>query len=394
MVYARHHHPDLRADAYRELYRVFGQDGPILGQMYQTLVRDWGNENIDLRHFGSPGSVRNLSNDLTDDVVDTLLDVCREHAFLFQRFFRHKADRLGLERLRRYDIYAPVIRSDKTYDFPTAAAIVLDAFNAFDPQLTGLARRVFDEKHLDSEVRPGKREGAFCASTVPGETPWVLVNFQGRPNDAATLAHELGHAIHGLLAGHHNLFTFHPALPLAETASIFGKMLLIDHLLTAENDELLRRDLLFTQVDDAYASIMRQAFFALFERQAHDMVQQGATVDELSEAYLENLTSQFGEAVAVSDEFRWEWVSIPHIFHTPFYVYAYAFGQLLVLALYRQYQQEGESFKPRYLEILAAGGSNAPGRILADAGIDIQSADFWRGGFETLEGFIQRLEEL
>jgi oligoendopeptidase F len=204
----------------------------------------------------------------------------------------------------------------------------------------------------------------------------------------------LGHAIHSMLAEHHSLFTQHSSLPLAETASTFGEMLFIDHLLAQENDPAVRRDLLFRQVDDSYSTIMRQAFFALFERQAHAMIQQGASVDELSEACLQNLKTQFGEAVEVSDEFRWEWVSIPHIYHTPFYVYAYTFGQLLVLSLYQQFKAEGEAFKPRYLGLLSAGGSEAPVKILAAAGIDVYSAQFWQGGFDVIQRLVEQLETL
>jgi oligoendopeptidase F len=225
-------------------------------------------------------------------------------------------------------------------------------------------------------------------------TPYVLVNYQGRPDDVATLAHELGHAIHAMLAEKHTLFTFHSSLPLAETASTFGEITLVDRLLAEETDESVRRDLLFRQVDDAYATVLRQAFFALFERQAHEMVQKGASVDELAEAYMDNLKRQFGEAVEVSDEFRWEWVSIPHIYQVPFYVYAYTFGQLLVLSLYRQFKAEGEAFKPRYLKILEAGGSDAPARILSEAGIDIYSADFWQGGFDVIADMVARLETI
>ena len=393
-VYVHHHDPALRAGAYQELYRVYGYDGPILGQMYQTLVRNWRNEQVDLRHFSGPIAARNLANDIPDDVVDTLLDVCRRNAGLFQRFFRLKARWLGLERLRRYDIYAPVARADKTYDFTTAAGMVFDAFRHFAPQVAGLAQRVFETNHLDSEVRKGKRGGAFCWSALPSLTPWVLANYQGRPRDVATLAHELGHAIHAMLAADHSLFTFHASLPLAETASTFGEMLLVDRLLAGESDAAVRRDVLFQQADDAYATIMRQAFFALFERQAHEMVQQGATVDELAAAYLDNVHAQFGDAVEVSDEFRWEWVSIPHIYNVPFYVYAYTFGQLLVLSLYQEYHAEGEAFKPRYLKILTAGGSDAPARILSQAGIDIHSAEFWQGGFDVVRGMVEQLEAI
>ncbi|HEX9013894.1 MAG TPA: M3 family oligoendopeptidase [Anaerolineaceae bacterium] len=393
MVYARDSEPENRKRAYQELYRVYGDDGPILGQMYQTLVRDWRNEEVLLRNFSTPISARNLMNDIPDEVVDTLLEVCRQNAPIFQRYFRLKARWIGMDRLRRYDVYAPVAKSDKTYPFEQGAGMVFESFHNFQPQFANLARRVFDQNHLDSQVRKGKRGGAFCWTVLPDLTPWVLVNYQGQPEDVATLAHELGHAIHSMLASDHTVFTHHASLPLAETASTFGEMMLVDQLLANETDEAVRRDLLFRQVDDAYATIGRQAFFALFERQAHDLVNNGASVDDLSAAYMENLRGQFGDAVELSDEFRWEWVSIPHIYHTPFYVYAYAFGQLLVLSLYRQFKAEGESFKPRYVKILAAGGSKAPAQVLAEAGIDIHQAAFWQGGFDVVSGLIDQLEE-
>ena len=386
--------PDLRAAAYQELYRVYGDDGPILGQMYQTLVRDWRNENLTMRKFSSPMAVRNLSNDIPDKAVDALLDVARKNAGIFQRYFKMKAKVLGVDKLRRYDIYAPVAKAEKEFEYDSAAEMVLDSFTEFEPRVGELARRVFEEDRIDSEVRKGKREGAFCWSVTPDLTPWVLLNYQGRARDVATMAHELGHAIHAMLASHHSAFTYHSSLPLAETASTFGEMMLTDRLLAAESDEDVRRDILFKQVDDAYATIMRQSYFALFEKEAHEMVVKNASVDELAAAYMENLKEQFGDSLELSDEFKWEWVSIPHIYHTPFYVYAYAFGQLLVLSLYQQFKREGEAFKPKYLKILSAGGSEAPVKILGDAGIDIESASFWQGGFDVVDGLVTQLEEL
>jgi oligoendopeptidase F len=394
MAYVQGPDPDLRAAAYQELYRVYGEDGPILGQMYQTCARDWRNENMTLRKFSSPIAVRNLGNDIPDKAVDTLLDVARKNNGIFQRYFKMKAKVLGMDKLRRYDIYAPVAKAEKTFEYASAAQMVLDSFSEFEPKVGKLARRVFDENHLDSEVRKGKRDGAFCWSVTPEMTPWVLLNYQSRARDVATMAHELGHAIHSMLASHHSTFTFHSSLPLAETASTFGEMMLTDRLLAEEKDEDVRRDILFKQVDDAYATIMRQSYFALFEKEAHEMVVKNASVDELSAAYFENLKEQFGDSLELSDEFKWEWVSIPHIYHTPFYVYAYAFGQLLVLSLYKQFKQEGEAFKPKYLKILSAGGSETPAKILKEAGIDIESAAFWQGGFDVVDGLVKQLEEL
>ena len=387
---------DLRAKAYQETFRVFGNDGPILGQIYQARVRDWHNENITLRKFSSPISVRNLYNDVPDEAVEALLETTQRNAKIFQRYFKLKAKHLGLPsgKLRRYDIYAPVAKSDKAFEFDAAANMVLDAFTAFDPQIGELARRVFDQDRLDSEVRKGKRDGAFCASVNPGDTPFVLMNYTGRARDVATLAHELGHAIHSMLAAQHSTFTFHSSLPLAETASTFGEMMLTDKLLATETDDAVRRDILFKQMDDAFATILRQVYFALFEREAHALVMKNASVDEISAAYLSNLQEQFGDSLELSDDFKWEWVSIPHIYNSPFYVYAYAFGQLLVFSLYQQFKAEGDSFKPKYLKILSAGGSEAPAKILGDAGIDIRSAKFWQGGFDVLSRMVDELEKL
>ena len=394
MVYARHHDADLRAKAYQELYRVYGQDGPILGQMYQSIVRNWSNEQVNLRHFSSPIASRNLVNDIPDEVVDTLLSVSQENAVVFQRFFKLKARWLGVEKLRRYDVYAPVEKSDKLFAYEDAAPFVFQSFRDFDPRMAELAERVFTEKHLDSEVRKGKRSGAFCSTINPELTPWVMLNYQGRSDDVATMAHELGHAIHSMLASHHTQFTQHACLPLAETASTFGEMMLVDKLLSQEKDESVRRDLIFRQVDDAYATILRQAYFAMYERKAHAMVVNNASVDELAAAYMENLKEQFGDSVEIGEEFKWEWVSIPHIYNVPFYVYAYSFGQLLVLSLYKQFKAEGESFKPRYLKILSAGGSEAPEKVLKDAGIDFRQRSFWQGGYDVIKDLVIQLEKL
>lgn len=394
-VHIRGADPQARQAAYRVLHETHARDAIVLGQVYQYRVRDWRSEGVDLRHYASPLAVRNLSNDIPGEVVEALLGVCQEHAPLFQRYFRLKARWLGVDRLRRYDLYAPVSSAAATrYSFDQAVDFVLDSFKQFDGGVADLAEKVFRSRHLDTEVRKGKRSGAFCASIEPDLIPWVLTSYNGTADDVSTLAHELGHAIHGLLASGHPALTADASLPLAETASTFGEMLLVDHLLRADPDPAVQRDLLFAQMDDAYATIGRQAYFALFERAAHDAVRQGASVDDLSRLYFENLSGQFGESLELSDDFRHEWLSIPHIYHTPFYVYAYAFGQLLVLSLYEQYQREGEAFKPRYLEILSAGGSDSPVRILERAGVAIRSPEFWGQGFGVLQRSLELLEAI
>ncbi len=394
MTLVRGSDPGLRARAYQELFRVYEADAPILGQIYQAIVRDWRNENINLRGFRSPISVRNLVNDIPDEVIETLLDVTRQNAHHFQRFFRLKAKRLGVDKLRRYDIYAPVEKADKEYAFSDAVDIVLDSFNEFHPQFARMAQQIFDANHVDGQIRKGKRSGAFCATITPDLTPWVLLNYQGKADDVATMAHELGHGIHALMSQDHTALTQHACLPLAETASTFGEMMLVDKLLAQESDPAVRRDLLYRQMDDAFATILRQNYFSMFEQTAHDMIAGGAQVDEIADAYLANLKSEFGDSVDVSDEFRWEWVMVPHFYNVPFYVYAYAFGQLLVLSLYKQFKEEGDAFKPRYMQILAAGGSVAPVELLANAGIDVTTAEFWQGGYDMVDEMVTKLEKL
>lgn len=392
MTYVRNPEPEIRAAAYQEQFRVYGREATVLAQIYTHRVRDWATENLNLRRFASPIAVRNLANDIPDAVVDTLLDVCAEQASIFQRYFQLKAGWLGLPKLRRYDLYAPLNNeATKKIEYGDAVEMVLDSFNQFAPEAAREARRIFDDGHIDAEIRPGKRGGAFCASILPTLTPWVLINYTGEPRQVATLAHELGHAIHALFAAHHSVLTFHSALPLAETASVFSEMLLTDRLLAEEGDPNVRRDLLADAVDDTYATVLRQAYFVLFERDAHRLVAEGKTMDELNQHYLGQLKQQFGDAVEISEDFMQEWICIPHIYHTPFYCYAYSFGQLLALSLYQQYKEQGQSFVPKLLKILAYGGAASPQHILSEAGIDMADPDFWRSGFKVIEGMIDEL---
>ncbi len=390
--YFYHADPAIRQAAYQEHFRPYEGDKNVIGQIYQYRVMDWHSEQVQLRHYDSPIAVRNLSNDIPGDVIETLLEICRLNAPVFQRYYRLKAKWLGMERLRRYDIYAPVIEAERQYSFKEAVDLVLSSFYQFDPAVAEQAELVFAEGHIDSEVRKGKRAGAFCSTLSPDLTPWVLQSFRGRPEDVSTMAHELGHAVHSLLAKHHSALSQHASLPLAETASTFGEMIVLDRLLADKADPQLRVDLLFRSMDRNYSGIMRQAFFAIFERDAHRHFKEGATIDEISALYGENLAEQFGESVEIGDEFHLEWLTIPHFFHYPFYVYAYTFGQLLVLALYQQYLSDPEDFKPRYLAILAAGRSAAPLDILDRAGIDVRAAGFWQGGFDLLTATVEELE--
>ncbi len=385
---------ETRAAAYQELYRVYGQHVEELAQIYAARVRDWREENVKLRNFESPISVRNLANDIPDAVVETMLDVIRKNINLFHRFFRFKAQQLGMERLRRYDVYAPLSEAEKTYPFDEAVELVESSYRDFSPALADKAMQVITEGHLDAEVRERKMEGAFCYGVLPTLRPWVLVNYTEQIRDVSTLAHELGHAVHAMMASDHSPVTFHSTLPLAETASVFGEMLVTDKMLKEEEDPEVRRTLLSTFLDETYATIIRQAYFVIFEKTAHEMIREGATPDRMHDAYMENLREQFGDSITLSDDFRIEWTLIPHLYHTPFYCYAYAFGNLLVLALYRKYQEQGESFVPDYERILAYGGSASPEAVISEAGFDMSSPDFWQAGFDLLEEMLDELEKL
>jgi len=392
MSYVRHPLASVRRGAYQSLFKVYGAQRDLLGDLYKHLVQDWGNEGLQLRKYASPIAVRNMGNDLSDQAVEALLTTCRKNVGIFQQYFLLKRRLLKLKTFQRYDLYAPYRVKAHRYTFSRAEAMVMEAYKSFSPTMAGLASRVLRESHLDAAIRPGKMGGAFCYSVLPKQTPYVLVNFTGEARDISTLAHELGHAVHAMLAEDHPVLTFHSALPLAETASIFGEQLLSDSLLSEERDKKAKVSLLLSQLDDAYATIMRQAFFVRFEIEAHRMVSNSATNDELADTYLLLLREQFGEAVNVGDEFRWEWLAIPHIYASPFYCYAYSFGNLLVLSLFQQYKKEGKSFIPEYLELLAGGGSASPQALLNPLHIDVSSEKFWQGGFTRIQALVNELE--
>jgi oligoendopeptidase F len=337
-----------------------------------------------------------MYNNIDDKIINVLLDTCRHHTNIFQKYFRLKAKMLGMKKLTRYHLYAPLILQDKRkrFTYQQAVNLVLEVFESFDPKFRDFAELILNNNHVDSEIRKGKMGGAFCSTLTPKIIPYVMLNFDGRSRDVSTLAHEFGHAIHSLCSRDLPITVSHAPLPLAETASVFAEMLLNEKLV-AEADITERKILLAEQIDDMYATIMRQSFFTLFEIDAHDRVaKENATIDNLSDLYHENLTKQFGTSMIVSTDFQWEWLYIPHFYHTPFYCYAYSFGNLLVLSLFNQYKKEGKSFIPKYIKILSAGGSEKPDQLLNKIGIDISRSDFWEQGFEFVKEKVIELEKI
>lgn len=392
-TYFRHPSARMREAAYQELFRVYAAQRDVLGEIYKFRVLDWKIEGLDLRKYPSPIGVRNFANDIPDAAVHTLLHVCRKNAWIFQDYFRLKAAIHKIKRFSRFDLYAPAKVRAVHYPFAEAVKLVLAAYRRFSPLLADHIQSVLHEQHIDAQPRPGKMGGAFCYSVTPRMIPFVHLNYHGEPRDIATLAHELGHAVHSILARNHSIFTFHPTLPLAETASVFGEQLLSDVLLHQESHPKNRQSLLLAQIDDLYATIVRQAYFVEFEIQAHELIAKGTTVNALGKLYLQLLREQFGRSVTVPDAFQWEWLTIPHIYRTPFYCYAYSFGNLFVLSLFQRYLQEGQAFIPKYVELLQAGGSKGPNELLSTIGVNMQSDQFWQAGFDRIKVMVQNLEQ-
>ncbi len=385
-----------RAAGYQASLRKFEANKDILGEIYKSLVSDWRNEGIKLRKYRSPVSVRNIANDVPDEAVNALLSVCKENALLFQRYFRFKGDVLEIPDMSRTDVYAPLpIVAEQTFSWKEAKDLVLVTFEAFDPTFAAMAANVFDHYHIDAEPREGKLGGAYCMSVTPDIVPYILMSYTGKPRSVSTLAHELGHSIHSQFSArkNSNQLVFEAPLPLAETASVFAEMLLVDRLLL-DAPEKTRKGILVDLMNDSYGTIMRQAFFVLFELEAHEKIARGVTVDELCDVYLQNLRDQFGHSLIVPEEFKNEWLSIPHIYQSPFYCYSYAWGNLLVMALYSEFKKEGAAqFAPKYIRLLSYGGSEQPEKILNEAGFDIRSKSFWQSGFDQLGEIISELEK-
>ena len=393
--YVRSTNPKIRETAYKTILTKYTENKGVIGEIYQNIVLNWKDEGIDIRGYKTPISMRNIGNDVDDKTIESLLKVCRKNSPVFQKFFLQKAKMLKMKKLRRYDLYAPAAANikEKNYPYNKSVKLVFESLGKFSDKLEGFARNVFNENHIDSAVRQGKRDGAFCSTLSPKITPYVLVNFTGKSRDVFTLAHELGHAVHSQAAQDRSILVQDAPLPLAETASTFSELLLYDNLSDKISDDE-KKIMLSEKIDDLYATILRQSFFTIFEVDAHKQIGDGTTIDEISKTYLKNLKEQFGNSINLSDDFAIEWSCIPHFYHTPFYCYAYSFGNLLALSLFQRYKKEGKDFVPSYINILAAGGSKKPEKLLSEYGFDIRSPKFWQEGFDYVEEQVKALSAL
>ncbi|MBA4718814.1 MAG: M3 family oligoendopeptidase [Nitrosopumilus sp.] len=393
--YVRSTSPKIRETAYKTILTKYTENKGVIGEIYQNIVLNWRDEGIEIRGYDSPISMRNIGNNVDDKTIESLLSVCRKNSPVFQKFFVQKTKMLKIKKLRRYDIYAPAAANikEKNYTYSKSVKLVFESFGKFSETLEEFARKVFNENHIDSSVRQGKRDGAFCSTLTPKITPYVLVNFTGKSRDVFTLAHELGHAVHSQAAQDRSILVQDAPLPLAETASTFSELLLYDNLSNKISDDE-KKIVLSEKIDDLYATILRQSFFTIFEVDAHKQIGEGTTVDEISKTYLQNLKEQFGNSVSLSEDFAIEWSCIPHFYHTPFYCYAYSFGNLLALSLFQRYKKEGKDFVSSYINILAAGGAKKPEKLLSEYGFDIRSPKFWQEGFDYVNEQVKALSSL
>lgn len=385
--------PNEREAAFRARFDQYEENIDKFFVSYQAIVKDWGYE-AKLRGFKRPISMRNMSNHIGDDVINTLIDVCAKNTDVFQNYFKFKAKELGMPLLTRFDLYAPLGETTETISYDEAVELVEKSFSKFSKGFAEKARQIIRENHVDSHPGSNKRGGAFCLTVAPSITPYVLLNYAGKMRDVSTLAHELGHGVHSMYANKHSISAQHANLPLAETASTFGEMILFENILNSTANPETKKHLLSDKLADSYATICRQNFIVMFEIKAHEALSRGVEESELSNLWLENLKQQFGDSVMVDDMFRHEWAYIPHIFHMPFYCYSYNFGELLSMALYKRYKDQGSSFVAQIESILSAGGSQDPALVLSGVGIDMGSAEFWQGSFEILKQWMKTLESL
>ena len=386
--------PGLRKEAAQALGTVLGENVRTFALVTNTLAKDKEIED-GWRGFERPISARNLGNRVEDAVVDALIAAVEDAApRLAHRYYGLKARWMGVDRLDYWDRNAPLPEDDgRAIGWDEAVSTVLAAYHAFSPALAGIARRFFDNDWIDAPVRKGKSPGAFAHPTVPGAHPYLLLNYQGKTRDVMILAHELGHGVHQVLAGGQGLLLAETPLTLAETASVFGEQLTFRALLDAESDPLRRRIMLAGKVEDMLNTVTRQVAFCAFERRVHEERRTGElTPDRLCEHWLAVQQESLGPAIRLHDEYRFYWTYIPHFIHAPFYVYAYAFGECLVNALYAVYREAPAGFEVKYLDMLRAGGSLRHRELLAPFGLDASDPAFWSRGLDVIAGFIDELE--
>ncbi len=388
--------PAERKAAAKSLGTVFGENVRLFSLITNTLAKDKAIVD-DWRKTDSPMSLRHISNQVEDEVVEALSKAVQaSYPRLSHRYYKLKAKWMGQEKLDYWDRNAPLPEDeDRVISWNEARDTVLDAYGRFSPELAELGQEFFDKPWIDASVRPGKSPGAFAHPTVPSAHPYLLVNYQGKTRDVMTLAHELGHGVHQILAGPQGPLLSDTPLTLAETASVFGEQLTFRAMLEKETDSAKRRVMLAGKVEDMLNTVVRQIAFYEFEVRVHSARQkEELSPDQIGKIWMDIQKESLGPAIRLHDEYQYFWCYIPHFIHSPFYVYAYAFGDCLVNALYAVYQDSESGFQEKYFDMLKAGGTLRHKELLAPFNLDASDPAFWQKGLSVIEGFIDELEKL
>jgi oligoendopeptidase F len=396
-INAKLYDPDrsARRAAASGVTRGLQDNARLLTFLFNNLVLDHRTDCV-LRKFDDPMGPRHLANEISPAVVAALMTATERHHATVQRYYRLKGRLLGLDKLADYDRYAPLFSDQPACDWPTARRIVQESYEAFSPDAGAVIRQFFEKKWIDAELRPGKRSGAFSSSAVPSAHPYILMNFTDRLRDVMTLAHELGHGLHQYLSRPVGYLQCDTPLTTAETASVFGEMLTFQRLKEVFPDARTRLALLCGKIEDGFATVFRQVVLTRFEQTLYEARQaQGElTTEQINDLWLAANRPMHGDVVQMTEDYGWWWMYIGHFVHVPFYCYAYAFGELLVLALVQKYRQEGPAFVPRYLQLLSSGGSEAPDVLLAKLGVDVTDPGFWELGLHLLGEMVDEAERL
>ncbi|MEX2477920.1 MAG: M3 family oligoendopeptidase [Gracilimonas sp.] len=386
---------DLRTRAHASLTKKFKELSRQLTFVFNTILVD-KSTNDKLRKYNSWINSRNLANQTDNKTVDALIESVTSKYELVQRYYKLKRDLLGLDEMKDYDRYAPIMKNEATIDWKSAEEMVMDSYTKFHPEMGEITQKFFTNNWIDAAIKPGKRGGAYSAGTVPSVHPYVFMNFDGKIRDVQTLAHELGHGVHQYLSRQQGVLQSSTPLTTAETASVFGEMLVFQKLMKELDDPKEKLALLIGKIDDTIATVFRQISMNRFEHAMHTARREEGelTAERFSELWMEQQKALYGDSVNLTDEYGIWWSYIPHFLHTPGYVYAYAFGELLVLALYEEYIQHPDGFAERYMELLSAGGSEWPEDLVAKMGLDITQPDFWNKGLASFERMVEEAEAM
>ncbi len=385
---------DVRFRAISTFLDKHAEHGIVFNAIINNVALDHGQE-MELRNYTSPIQPTNIGNEIPDEAVEHLMNITESNYGLAQEYFRLKAGMLGMEKLRNCDVYAPVAISEKMYAFEEAITLVADSYSAYDAEFGNIIKSFFKDRRVDVFPRIGKSGGAFAMGISPELPPYLLLNYTGTLRDLATIAHEAGHGLHFVLSQKQTMLNYHAPLPLAETASVFGEMLLTRSMLSRESDPTIRKSLLCAKIEDIIATTFRQTVLTRFELRLHNERKSGLLSNEhISEIWLEENAKLFGDSVEMIPAYSWGWSYISHFIHSRFYCYSYTFAELLVLALFQKFKEDGDAFKPGYRKLLESGGALSPADTARLAGIDINAADFWQKGYDFLSDLIEELKRI